>query len=65
MMVDIQPLRNAADYEAALARINVLMDVDAHSPDEEREFHLLVDRVVQYESVHEPFEDPDPAAGGE
>ena len=64
-MADSPPLRNEADYEAALARIDALMDIDPHTPEEEREFDRLVDLVVQYESVHEPFEDPDPAVVGE
>ena len=63
-MADIQPLRNEADYEAAPARIDALMDVDPGTP-EERELDVLVDLVELYERVHEPFEDPDPAAGVE
>ncbi len=60
-MLDINPLRTEADYEAALARITALI----HSPPnsaEEAELDRLSDLVIQYEDVHYPMEDPEPDA---
>ena len=58
-MADTRPVRTEADYEAALARIDEIMDADADSPDA-RELDLLVDLVELYESRHEPMGHPDP-----
>jgi HTH-type transcriptional regulator/antitoxin HigA len=60
-MLDNNPLRTEADYEAALARITDLI----HSPPdsaEEAELDRLSDLVIQYEDVHYPMEDPEPDA---
>ena len=52
-------MRTEADYEAALARTDELMDADPDSPDA-REIDVLVDLVEQYESRHEPMGHPTP-----
>ena len=53
-----RPIRTRADYAAALARIDRLMDAERGSPDGEE----LDDLVEQYESKHEPMGYPSPAA---
>ena len=53
--MDIRPVRTEADYEAALARIDELMDAEPGTP-AGRELDVLVDLVELYESKHEPME---------
>ena len=60
-MADIQTVRTEVDYEAALARIDQLMDAEPGSP-EGRELDMLVDLVDRYERRHEPMGYPDPVA---
>ena len=60
-MADTRPVRTEADYEAALARIDEIMDTDPDSPDA-RELDVLVDLVELYESQHEPMGHPDPVS---
>ncbi len=51
-------LKTEADYEAALAHVETLMDAAPGSPEEELElFALLIDA---YERVHHPIDLPDP-----
>ncbi len=58
-MASVKPIRTEADHEAALARINELMDAKAGSPDGE-ELDVLADLVEHYEGKQEPFAYPDP-----
>ena len=58
-MGNIKPIRNEADYEAALARIEEIFDAEAGSPEEE-ELDVLVDLVELYESKHVVLGYPDP-----
>ena len=60
-MADIKPIRTEADYETALARIDVLMDAESGSP-EGRELDEIVDLVDLYESRQEPMGYPNPVA---
>ncbi len=60
-MAAIKPIRTEADYKAALARIDELMDVEPGSPEGE-ELDVLVDLVELYESKHEPMGYPSPLA---
>ncbi len=60
-MADIQPIRTETDYQAALARIDELMEAEPGSPDG-RELDLLADLVELYESRNEPMDYPDPVA---
>ncbi len=60
-MTDIQPIRNETDYDAALSRIDELMNAEPGSPDG-RELDALTDRVEMYESENEPMGCPDPVA---
>lgn len=55
----IKPIRTDADYEAALARIDALMDAEAGSPEGE-ELDVLADLVELYESKHVPLGYPSP-----
>jgi HTH-type transcriptional regulator / antitoxin HigA len=52
-------LKNEADYEAALAHIETLMDAAPDSPEEE-ELELFSLLVEQYEKEHYPIAPPDP-----
>ena len=60
-MVDVNPIRTEADYDAALARIDQLMDVPEGSPEED-ELDILTDLVELYESRHYPMGLPSVAA---
>ena len=60
-MTDIRPVRTDADYEAALARIDELMDAEPGTP-AGRELDVLVDLVELYESRREPMGHPDPVS---
>ena len=57
----IKPVRTAQEYEAALARIDTLMDAVPGSPEFD-ELDVLVDLVELYESKHEPMGYPSPLA---
>lgn len=50
----IKPIRTEADYEAALARIDVLMDAEPDTPEGE-ELDVLTDLVEHYEEKHVPM----------
>lgn len=58
-MADIKPIRDAGAYDAALSRIDELMNAGPDSPDGE-ELDVLADLVELYESKHEPIGYPDP-----
>ena len=55
----VKPIKNEADYDAALARIDALMDADPDTPEAD-EFEVLVTLVEAYEAIHWPIEPPDP-----
>ena len=55
--MDIKPIRTEHDYEAALARVDELMDAEFGTPEGE-ELDVLVDMVEAYESVHVPMGEP-------
>jgi HTH-type transcriptional regulator/antitoxin HigA len=58
-MMNIKILKNEAEYEAALVRMDALMDAATGSPEEE-ELELLAVLVEKYEEEHYPIEYPDP-----
>ena len=60
-MRTIKPIRTEADFEAALARIDALMDAEAGTPKGE-ELDLLTDLVEHYELKHVPMGYPSPVA---
>jgi HTH-type transcriptional regulator / antitoxin HigA len=47
----IKPIRTEADYEAALARIDALMNAESGTPEGE-ELDVLADLVELYEARH-------------
>ncbi len=57
----IKPIRTEQDYEAALARINALMDAEPGSA-EFVELDVLTDLVELHESRNKPMGYPGPAA---
>ena len=58
-MANVTPIRTEADYQAALARVNALMDAAAGSPEGE-ELDVLVDLVALYESRRYQIGHPSP-----
>ena len=57
----IKSIRTAQDHEAALARIDALMDAEPDSAEFD-ELSVLADLVELYESKHEPMGYPSPVA---
>lgn len=57
----IKPIQTEEDYEAALARFEVLMGAEPDSPEFD-ELDVLADLVELYESKHEPMGYPSPVA---
>jgi HTH-type transcriptional regulator/antitoxin HigA len=57
----VKTIRNEADYEQALARIDALMDAAPGTPDSE-ELDVLVDLVELYEQKTVPMGFPSPLA---
>jgi len=57
--MDIRPIKNEADYEAALEEIDRLMDADPDTPQGDR-LDVLTTLVEAWEEKHHPIEDPDP-----
>lgn len=59
--VSVSPVRTEAEYEAALADIEGLMNAAPASPEGDR-LDVLVTLVQAYEARHHPVEAPDPIA---
>lgn len=57
-MCNIKPVRTEEEYEAALARIEILMDAEPDTP-EDAELDLLVDLVLLYEYRNIPMPVPE------
>jgi len=57
--MDIQPIKTEADYEAALARVDELMDAKKDSPEGD-ELDILATLVESYEGKYHPVNAPDP-----
>jgi HTH-type transcriptional regulator / antitoxin HigA len=58
-MLELQPIRNEADYRAALDEIERLFDVEPDTPEFDR-LDILTTLVEAYEQRHYPIEAPDP-----
>ncbi len=56
--MDIKPVRNEADYQAALQKIEELLDASLESPEGDR-LDVLVTLVEAYEAKHFPIPLPD------
>jgi HTH-type transcriptional regulator/antitoxin HigA len=57
--MNIKPIRNEADYEAALQRIHAIFEAQPDT-DEGDELDILTLLVERYEDLHYPIESPDP-----
>ncbi|MDZ7659445.1 transcriptional regulator [Fodinibius sp.] len=57
--MDIRPIKSEVDYDAALARIDMLMDAEMDTPEGD-ELDVLVTLVEAYEAKHHTIESPDP-----
>jgi len=55
----IRPIKTKADYEKALARVDILMDAKPGSPKGD-ELDVLVTLIEAYENKHYPFPPPKP-----
>jgi HTH-type transcriptional regulator / antitoxin HigA len=60
-MNTIKPIKTEADYDAALAEIQDLMDATANTPKGDR-LDVLVTLVEAYEAKHWRIDPPDPIA---
>ena len=60
-MVTVRPVRSEKDYEAALARIDELMDAEPNTPEDD-ELDILVSLVERYEESHHAIGPPDMVA---
>ena len=58
-MVTVSPVRSEEDYEAALTRIDELMDAEPNTLEGD-ELDILVTLVERYEENHYPIGPPDP-----
>jgi HTH-type transcriptional regulator / antitoxin HigA len=59
MNSQIKPIRTTVDYEAALRRMNALMDAEANTPEAD-ELEVLATLVELYEEKHFPMDLPTP-----
>ena len=57
--MNIKPIKNEADYDAALAAIDNLMGAAPDTPEGDK-LDVLVTLVEAYEAEHWPIEAPDP-----
>lgn len=57
--MEIKPLKTLKDYEAALARLDILFDAPAGYPESD-EADILAVLVEDYERAHYPIDAPDP-----
>ncbi len=59
--MDITPIKNDADYRAALAEIEASMNAEPDTPDGDR-LGVVATLVEAYEARHFPIAAPDPIA---
>lgn len=59
--MQLKPIRTEADYDAALAEIERLMEAEPGSAEGDR-LDILTTLVEAYEAEHHPIEAPDPIA---
>jgi len=57
--MNIQPIKNEADYERTLARIEALMDAKPDTPKGD-ELDILTTLAERFEEEHHPIDTPDP-----
>lgn len=58
-MMDIRPIRNDADYRAALYEVEQLMLAQPNTPEGEK-LDVMVTLIEAYEAKHFPMDLPDP-----
>ena len=58
-MMNIKPVKCEADYDAALARVDELMDAELDTPQGD-ELDILVTLIEKYEAQHHPIDAPNP-----
>ena len=59
MMAELKPIRNEADYEAALAEVERLWGARSGTPEGDR-LDVLATLIDVYEAKHHPMDPPDP-----
>ncbi len=59
--MDIKPIKNDVDYQAALKDIETLMVAEPNTPEGDK-LEVMVTLVEAYETKHFPMELPDPVA---
>ena len=57
--MDIRPIRTEADYQAALRRVDALLDAQLNTPEGD-ELDVLTTLITAYEDQHHPIMPPDP-----
>ena len=57
--MNIKPIKCEADYDAALERVDSLMDAQPDSPEGD-ELDILVTLIEKYETQHYPIDPPNP-----
>ena len=57
--MNIRPIKCEADYDAALARVDTLMDAELETPQGD-ELDILVTLIEKYENQHHPIDTPNP-----
>ena len=60
--MEIRPIRNEQDYQAALQEIERLMDAAASGSPDEDKLDVLATLVSVYEAEHDPIDRPSPVA---
>src|SRR5208283_1310950 len=58
MAAELKPIRNEADYEAALSEVERLWGAESGSPDGDR-LDVLATLIDVYEAKHYPIDPPD------
>ena len=58
-MSEIKPIRNEADYEAALAEVERLWGAPSETPEGDR-LDVVATLIDAYEGEHHPIDPPDP-----
>ncbi|CEF53709.1 helix-turn-helix domain-containing protein [Acetobacter ghanensis] len=59
MTADLKPIRNEADYDAALEEVERLWGAKSGTPDGDR-LDVLATLIDVYEAKHHPIDPPDP-----
>ena len=57
--MNIKPIKSEQDYESALARLEIIFDAPADTPEGD-EAEILALLIENYENQHYPIEAPDP-----